>query len=801
MKISEKWLREWVNPSITSDELVARLTMAGLEIDSVTPVAAKFSGVVVGQILSLAPHPDADKLRVCQVAGHPSGVLQVVCGAANAQQGLKIPFALVDARLPAREEGGQVLSIKSAKLRGVESHGMLCSARELGMETDLDGLMELPVDAPVGQDIRDYLNLDDFILEVNLTPNRGDCLSVRGLARELSALTGVAVSAPVIPAVKATVTDVFPVKLTASQCSIYAGRVIRNISTTARSPLWLQEKLRRSGIRTISPVVDVTNYVMFELGQPMHAFDLNKLTGKIDVRHSVVGECIALLNEQTIVLKEGTLLIADEKAPLAMAGIMGGSDSSVSSETRDLFLEAAYFEPLALAGKARNYGLHTDSSHRFERGVDFNLQQLAIERATALLLEIVGGDAGPVIYQENKSQLPSIEDIKLRLARIEQYLGLKLSASEIKNLLQTLGMQLIEANDNCLVLRPPSWRFDVRIEVDLLEEIARIYGYNRLPVSSFNAKLDLVPLSETHLPLDAVKARLLAFGYMEVVTYSFVDPVLQELLDSGAEGAQIQVQNPISADMGVMRKSLLPGLLATAMYNLNRQQTRVRIFETGLTFTAVGHKYQQDEALGILVCGSRQPENWFNNKSQLVDFYDIKGDIESLLATAARGQELCFKPSSKAVLHPGQGADVYIAEQYIGWVGALHPGLLSQLGLSQTVFVAQIAVNALKTGKIPVFEEVSRFPEVRRDLAVIVARELSVDRLCEVVKSAADSYLTNLKVFDVYSGEGIDPQRKSVALGLTFQAKSRTLTDSEINENVDRVISALSVHFQAELRS
>jgi len=682
MKISEKWLREWVNPSISTEELAARLTMAGLEIDSVE------------------------------------------------------------------------------------------------------------------------IDSDDILLEVNVTPNRGDCLSIRGLARELSALTGVSVSALALSPVKATIKDIFPVELeSGKQCPRYIGRVIKNVKNTKESPQWLVEKLRRCDIASINAVVDVTNYVMLELGQPMHAFDFNKLNGKINVRLSKPGESITLLNDQKIDLQNDTLLIADSKNPLAVAGVMGGSDSAVSVDTHDIFLESAFFDPLALAGKARRYGLHTDSSQRFERGVDFNLQALAMERATALLLEIIGGDAGPLIIKEATGQLPLVDDIALRLPRVEQYLGLKLSAAEIQKLLQALGMEIVEAKQSALIIRPPSWRFDIRIEVDLLEEIARIYGYNNLPTHSFHANLDLSPFPESQLPLDAIKSRLTALGYNEVITYSFVDPVLQKTLDAGAAGSEIPVQNPISAEMGVMRNSLLPGLLSTALYNLNRQQSRVRIFESGLTFVSIDQKYQQEETLGLLIHGSQQPENWFNNSSQLIDFYDIKGDIEALFSLTGAFSVLRFKPSSNPALHPGQGADIYIADQYAGWIGALHPALWKQLGVSQPIFVAQVAIKALKGAKIPVFEELSPFPEVRRDLAFIINKEIPVGQIYERIKSEADSYLTNLKVFDVYSGEGIDPQRKSVALGLTFRAKSRTLTDSEINESVGRVINILKTHFQAELRS
>jgi phenylalanyl-tRNA synthetase beta chain len=801
MKVSEQWLREWVNPSMTIEDVAERLTMAGLEVESISPVAGCFSGVVVGEVLSVASHPDADKLRVCQVDGHPDGIKQVVCGASNVRPGLKIPFALTGASLPAKEGDGKPLVIQSAKLRGVESSGMLCSARELGLESVQDGLLEFPADAPVGSDVREYLQLDDTVLEINVTPNRGDCLSVCGLAREVAVLSGAAITAPAIQEIPATTTDTFPVELLAgAACPRYVGRVIRDVDNSRASPLWLQEKLRRSGIRSINPVVDVTNYVMLESGQPMHAFDLGKLRQKIQVRLSRASETLKLLNEQTIALEEGTLLIADEQQPLAMAGVMGGMDSAVFAGTRSVFLESAFFEPLALAGKARLYGLHTDSSFRFERGVDSASQCPAIERATALLLEIAGGSAGPVILKEDAAHLPDAADITLRISRVEQYLGLGLSVHPIRSMLEKLGMSIREAGADYLVVQAPAWRFDIRIEVDLLEEIARIHGYNNLPTRHFPIPLDLKPAVESLLPLDAVKSRLQTLGYREVITYSFVDPALQGVLDVGADRkAWVEVQNPISAEMGVMRNSLLPGLVATTRYNLNHQQNRVRIFEGGLVYGKGQTGYQQTPVLGLLSCGQRDSINWFNKDLQQFDFYDIKGDIESLFSWGGNDTPE-FVSFSNPVLHPGQSAGVTLAGKVIGWVGALHPALLGLAGLEQPVYIAQLTLDSITTVNVPVFEEVSRFPEVRRDLAFLVSRELPVQDMIQKARSVADSYLINLKVFDVYSGERIDPKRKSVALGLTFQAKSRTLTDSEIDENINRVINAMHSCFGAELR-
>jgi len=801
MKVSLRWLREWANPSVPDKELMHRLTMAGLEIDGSEPVAGSFSGVVVGEILSVEPHPNADKLRVCQVNGHPEGkALQVVCGAENARAGIKIPFALVGAVLPPKQGEEKAFEIKAAALRGVDSFGMLCGASELGIDLPVEGLMELPADAPTGQDIRQYLQLEDSMIEVNVTPNRGDCLSVRGLAREISTLTTVSISAPDIKPVVATISDQVSVTLEAdTHCSRYVGRVIRGIDNSRPSPLWLKEKLRRSGIRSIDAVVDVTNYVLLELGQPMHAFDLSQIQGNIHVRLSQKGEKIKLLNEQEITLATESLLIADDRKPLAMAGIMGGADSAVSASTQNILLEAAYFDPLAMAGKARSHGLHTDSSQRFERGVDGALQEMAIERATTLLLTIVGGAAGPLVVKQAANHRATREPITLRISRVKDYLGLTLNAEELGALLEGLGLQVVEVGSDSLKLLPPSWRFDLSLEVDLLEEVARIYGYNRLPTRSCLAPMNLQPAPETQLDKNHLKQRLASLGYQEVITYSFVDPAMQHSL--GLAECQVPVQNPISAEMGVMRTSLFPGLLTMALYNFHRQQERVRAFETGLIFHESGGEIQQQPMLGMLISGSRERESWSRKTSQLVDFYDIKGDIEALFCLGSHSDELDFLSASQSIFHPGQQAIIRLKKREIGAIGMLHPAIQQKLGLVHPVFLAQLRLEALLSAKAPVFEGISRFPEVRRDLAFLVSHETPVQALLDEIQAAADSYLTNLKVFDVYSGEGIDSKRKSVALGLTFRHKSRTLTDSEISENVDRVVAALKTRFQADLRS
>ncbi|MFT6011563.1 MAG: phenylalanyl-tRNA synthetase beta chain, partial [Candidatus Azotimanducaceae bacterium] len=628
MKFSESWLRESVDTAITTDDLVAQVTMAGLEIDAVEPAAPSISGVVVGEITSVEQHPDADKLRVCQVASGGE-VVQVVCGAPNARVGIKVPFATVGAKLPGD------FGIKKAKLRGVESFGMLCAQAELQLGDDDSGLWELPVDAPVGVDLVQYLDLDDNIIDVDLTPNRGDCLSIRGLAREVGVLNQAAVTEQACAPVEAAIHDAVEITLEApNACARYVGRIIRGLDLSQPTPQWMQEKLRRSGVRSLGPAVDVTNYVLLELGQPMHAFDLAKIDGGIVVRMGR-DEALTLLDGSEVVVATDTLVIADQSKALAMAGIMGGDKSAVGDDTTDILFESAWFNPLAIAGKARNYGKHTDSSHRFERGVDSQLQVAAIERATALMLEICGGKAGPVRVEESVEHLPKPATINLRDQKLLQQLGVAIPAAEVDDMLLRLGLMLVERNNTGSTWVAPSWRFDIHIEQDLVEEVARIYGYNKLPTSTPTMALALEAKPETIQGLAAFRHNLVAKGYQEVVTYSFVDPALQKMVDPGL--MPVALANPISADMAVMRTSLWSGLLQTAVYNLNRQQSRVRIFEAGQCFvpasdgqTGAVLGLAQNMALAGLICGARTSTGWTANKDK-VDFYDIKGDLESLL--------------------------------------------------------------------------------------------------------------------------------------------------------------------------
>ncbi|WP_394562158.1 phenylalanine--tRNA ligase subunit beta [Aquipseudomonas alcaligenes] len=791
MKFSEQWLRGWVNPAVSRDELVARLSMVGLEVDAVIPVAGQFSGVVVGEILSAEQHPDADKLRVCQVS-NGSATFQVVCGAPNARTGIKIPFAMIGAELPGD------FKIKQAKLRGVESQGMLCSASELQVSDDNNGLMELAADAPVGQSLRDYLGLDDASIEIGLTPNRGDCLSLAGLAREVGAIYGAPVTTVSVASIAAAHDEVRPVEVLASKaCPRYLGRVIRNVDLAKPTPLWMVERLRRSDIRSIDAAVDITNYVMLELGQPMHAFDLAEINGGIRVRMAKEGEKLVLLDGQEVSLRADTLVIADHNRALAIAGVMGGEHSGVSGKTRDLFLESAFFDTISVAGKARSYGLHTDSSHRFERGVDSQLARNAMERATALLLEIVGGEAGPIIEVVSAADLPNVAPITLRAERISQMLSMDMDGAEVERLLTALGLGVTAQGAGQWQVSVPSHRFDISLEVDLIEELGRLYGYNRLPVRYPQARLAPQAKAEARAELPALRRLLVARGYQEAITYSFIDPKLFELFNPGV--APLQLANPISADMAAMRSSLWPGLVKALEHNLNRQQSRVRLFESGLRFVGQLEGLQQEAMLAGVISGSRLPEAWANGRES-VDFYDLKADVEALLGYAGAADAFSFVPGEHPALHPGQTARIEREGRLVGFLGALHPELAKTLGLDQPVFLFELVLAEVATGRMPAFSELSRFPEVRRDLALLVEREQPAEAVLSTIRETAGEWLTDLRLFDVYHGKGIDPHRKSLAVGLTWQHPSRTLNDDEVNTTTQNIITSLEERFNATLR-
>ncbi|MEZ5557808.1 MAG: phenylalanine--tRNA ligase subunit beta [Pseudomonadales bacterium] len=795
MKFSESWLREWVNPEVGRAELLEQLTMAGLEVDGFEPVAAPFSGVVVARVVSCARHPDADKLSVCTV-DDGSGEHQVVCGAPNVRTGLVSAFARVGAVLPGD------FRIRKAKLRGVESQGMLCSVAELELGDDHDGILELSEDLVPGTDLRSALALDDVSVEVDLTPNRGDCLSLRGLAREVGVLNNAPVSPPAIEPVAATIDDEFPVTLgDPVGCPRYLGRVIRGIDLGRGSPAWLKEKLRRSGLRSIDPAVDVTNYVMLELGQPMHAFDLRQLNDAIDVRMARGGETLTLLDGKEVALDERTLLITDARGPVAIAGVMGGERSGVQADTVDLFLECAFFAPLAVAGTARRYGLHTDASHRYERGVDFELQHQAMERATRLLLDIVGGAAGPVTEAVSVDHLPRKQTVRLREQRLAELLGVRITTAEVDEALERLDFRLLErvpGNDGVTwTIEAPSHRFDIEREADLVEEVCRIYGYNRVPARRPHTELALrsVPLERS--PDAALKRQLAALGYQEVVTYSFVDPRLQDVLDPGVTA--LRLANPMSAEQSVMRSNMLPGLVDAVRVNLSRQQDRVRLFELGRCFVPGAQGLAQNSMVAGVLCGGRAVEGW-NQTREAVDFYDVKGHVESLLAWAGTAN-VSFEPlADDPVLHPGQAAVVRVDGHPVGRLGRLHPEVESRLDLARPLYCFEIETPALLEHPLRRYQGFSRFPSVRRDLALLLERSVAAAEVERIVRETLGDVLVDFRVFDVYEGKGIDSNEKSLGIGLTLQDASATLTDEQIAGYTQRVVSALERQVRARLR-
>jgi len=791
MKISEQWLRQWVSPKLTTAELAECLTMAGLEVDSIEPVVSKIDKVVVGKVLSVEAHPNAERLRICRIDIGRTRPLTIVCGASNVRTGLKVVSALVGAELP------NGLKIKSTEIRGQKSSGMLCSATELGLEEESAGLLELDAGVRIGQDIVKVLHLDDHSIDIDLTPNRSDCLSIAGIAREVSALTGVKLRQPVVHAIRAKSKRTFPVQVQLKRdCPRYVGRVIEGINTDVESPLWLKEHLRRSGLRSIHPVVDVTNYVMLELGQPMHAFDLDKLDGAIVVRKSRQKEKLNLLDGSEIKLEEGSLLIADKSRPLALAGIMGGLDSSVTQATTDLFLESAFFQPSAIVGRARSLGLHTDSSHRFERGVDPALQRKAVERATGLLLDIVGGVPGPVIEKSAKEHLPKRKPVHLRHARVERVLGMKLAAGKIQTIISRLGMKVSKQKGGWRV-QPPSFRFDIECEVDLIEEIARLSGYRNLPSRPPAAGLSTHSIPEAIIGVGHLRATLVNRDFQEVVSYSFVDPDLQKLIYPEAD--VLQLANPIASDMSVMRAGLWPGLLQALIHNRNRQQTRVRLFEIGKRFNRVGKKTQETNMIGGVIMGLAEPEQWALPARE-ADFFDLKGDVEVLMTLTGRRSGFRFEQAQHPCLHSGQSARICHDNEVVGWIGALHPEIQTKLDLDKAIFAFEVDISALKVAKIPKFHQISRYPTIRRDIAVVVSEEITSQKVLDSIANEAGELLVNLELFDEYRGEGIDSGRKSLALGLTLQDSSRTLNDEAVDALMERVVEVLSSELSAQLR-
>ena len=792
MKFSEKWLREWVNPPLASEELIAKLTLAGLEVDSTEAVAGEFSGVVVGQVISVESHPDADKLSICQVNVGSDELLSIVCGASNVRQHLKIPVAVVGAVLPGN------FKIKKAKLRGEPSFGMLCSAKELGMVDNIDGLMELAIDAPVGKDIKDYLELDDLSIDVDLTPNRSDCLGIAGIAREVGVLTGCDLTEWPEDAIEVTSQKQLPIIVSsAAACPRYLGRVIENINIKAHTPVWMQEKLRRSGLRNINAVVDVTNYVMLELGQPMHAFDLGKIDGGINVKMASQGEEIALLDGQQIPIKGETLAITDASSILALAGIMGGQASSVTDDTQHLFLESAFFTPTSIAGRARKHGLHTDSSHRFERGVDPKLASLAMERATSLLLSIVGGNAGPVTEIVSEEHLPDQVTIHLREARIKRVLGISIDEVQVEDQLTRLGLSVKKQDDGWLVI-VPSFRFDLAIEVDLIEELGRLYGYDKLPETRPQGTVLTADISERNIVTSRLQSLLVDRGYQEAITYSFVDPEFQKYMAVEGEEA-IVLANPISADLSVMRTSLWPGLVQALTYNLNRQHDRVRLFEVGRIFSGTNDDVEQHRHIGGVVCGSRYAEQWAE-KQKSVDFFDLKADVEALLSLGNH-TNIQFIAEPHPALHIGQSARIYAGDKAIGWIGAIHPRLYKALDLNVRAYVFELALSAVTLAVVPSFVPLSKFPIIRRDLALSVSDSITAGVIKRCLNDIKSDILKEIQVFDVYSGEGIEQGKKSIAVALYMQHKERTLTDDEVNTLISIITKQLKKQADAAIRA
>ena len=792
MKFSEKWLREWVNPAISSDELVAQITLAGLEVDGVEAAAGDFSGVVVGEIIAAEPHPNADKLQVCTVSDGQADQ-QVVCGAPNARPGIKVAYATLGAVLPGN------FKIKKAKLRQVESFGMLCSAAELQISEDNDGIMELPANAPVGTDLRDYMQLDDQVIDVDLTPNRGDCLSIAGLAREVGVLNSVDVTSPDMSEVAPQLEETFPINVSAPEaCPRITARVIRNVDISQPSPQWMQDRLLRSNIRPIDAAVDITAYVMLELGQPMHAYDLDKLDGAINVRMANQGEELTLLNGQTVALNEDVLVIADNEGAIGMAGIMGGDSTGVSDTTKNILLEAAFFEPVNIAGKARSFGLHTDASHRFERGVDYTLQRQAMDRATELLQSICGGEAGPIIEQVADEHLPKANKVVLRKQRLNSLLAFAFDDAQVEDILLRLGLELVSSDAESWTFSAPSWRFDIAIEADLIEEIARVYGYNNLPSTNPVGSMDIPAKPEAKRANTLLRHHMVSRGYQEAITYSMVEPELQGKMDN--QHKPVALANPISADMSVMRTSIWPGLIKALQHNQNRQQQRVRLFETGQRFIPSAEGLQQEDVMAGLICGPRHPESW-HGKNDSVDFFDLKGDIESLLALTGKGEAFQFSNGEHVALHPGQSAAIYQQDTLVGYAGALHPGLQQELDLQGPVYLFEISLAALTEGVVPAFTALSKFPEVRRDLAVLVDEALPVSELQAVINQHAGDFLQQVGLFDVYAGQGIAEGKKSLALSVTWQHPERTLNDDEVNQWFDQVVEAMQSQCSASLRS
>lgn len=792
MKISENWLRTWVNPAIDSDTLSDQLTMLGLEVDELAPVAKPFTGVVVGEVLTVEQHPDADRLRVTTVNIDSGEPLQIVCGAPNVRAGMKAPVATIGAILPGD------FKIKKGKLRGVESQGMLCGASEIDLEDKIDGLLELPDDAPVGVNIREYLKLDDNVIDISITPNRGDCFSIRGIAREVAVINQLQMNEPEIKSVDATITDEKKVVINTDGAPRYLGRVIKNVNIKASTPEWMEQALARSGIRTHSILVDVTNYVLMELGQPMHAFDLAKIEGNVHVRQAKPQEKLQLLNDQEVELQEDVMVIADDQKALAIAGIMGGLASSVTDDTTDIFLESAFFAPLAIAGRARRFGLHTDSSQRYERGVDFELPLIAMNRASQLIQELAGGEFGPITVAEKSDLLPKREAIELKQAQVDQLLGYKVAAEFITDALTRLGCEVtVQANGEWSVV-PPSHRYDMAIYQDLIEEVARIDGYDNIQISLPSMDVQLAKYQD-RFEIAQLRQTVVTLGYQEAISFSFADAKLEKQLNP--QVSPLMLANPISSDLAAMRSTLLSSLIPCVQYNLNRQQSRVRFFELGLRFDYQNANSIQDlkqiPTLALVAVGSREPESW-HAKPQPMDFFDFKGEVEEILAAGRVKVE--YVRSERSWLHPGQSAEILVDGQSIGYLGRLHPSLENELDLSIT-WVAELDQAAVLQSYVSNFTELSRFPSVRRDIALLISDNINVRDIQQLIEKTGGELLDSTWLFDVYTGQGVEEGKRSLAFALLWQHPSRTLEDAEIKSGMDNIIQVLENTYQATLRA
>jgi len=792
MKISENWLRTWVNPAIDSETLSDQLTMLGLEVDELAPVAKPFTGVVVGEVLTVEQHPDADRLRVTTVNIGSGEPLQIVCGAPNVRAGMKAPVATIGAVLPGD------FKIKKGKLRGVESQGMLCGASEIDLEDKIDGLLELPADAPVGVNIREYLKLDDNVIDISITPNRGDCFSIRGIAREIAVINQLQTNEPEIKSVDATIADEKKVVISTDGAPRYLGRVVKNVNVKAATPEWMEQALARSGIRTHSILVDVTNYVLMELGQPMHAFDLAKIEGTVQVRQAKPQEKLQLLNDQEVELQEDIMVIADDQKALAIAGIMGGLASSVTDDTTDIFLESAFFAPLAIAGRARRFGLHTDSSQRYERGVDFELPLIAMNRASQLIQELAGGEFGPITVAEKTDLLPKREAIELKQAQVDQLLGYQVAGEFIADALTRLGCKVTVKAEGEWSVVPPSHRYDMAIYQDLIEEVARIDGYDNIQISLPTMDVKLAKYQD-RFEITELRQTIVSLGYQEAISFSFADAKLEKQLNPQVN--PLMLANPISSDLAAMRSTLLSSLIPCVQYNINRQQSRVRFFELGLRFDYQNAKSIEDlkqiPTLALVAVGSQQPESW-HVKPQPMDFFDFKGEIEEILAAGRVKVE--YVRSERAWLHPGQSAEILVDGQSIGYLGRLHPSLENELDLS-TTWVAELDQTAVLQSYVSNFTELSRFPSIRRDIALLISDNINVRDIQQLIEKTGGELLDSTWLFDVYTGQGVEEGKRSLAFALLWQHPSRTLEDAEIKSGMDNIIQVLENTYQATLRA